>query len=256
MPEGKVPEFPDIDVEKARSFLDAAVESKDEATWLMPESAMGLLQRYGITALATVVASSAQEAAETAKKLGFPVVMKLRSTTILHKTDIGGVRLGLSSTQEVVQAYEDMAKRLKELGRENEMAGVTLQPEVSGGQEVILGMSQDPVFGPLVMVGLGGVQVEMLKDVAFSLHPLTDLEPERMLGRLKSLPMLTGWRGSNPRDIDALKEVILRFSMLIEDFPEIDEMEINPLMVFDEGRGCMAIDARVLVRTSTYQSPK
>ena len=172
----------------------------------------------------------------------------MRSSTIVHKTDVGGIVLGLKSARAVEEAYNNIAARLKELGREEEMEGVILQPMVSGGQEVIVGMSQDPVFGPLVMVGLGGIQVEMIKDVAFSLHPLTDLDPEQMLRQLKSLPMLTGWRGSRPRDVNALKEVLLRFSTLIEDFPEIDQIEINPLMVFDERKGCVAVDARVLVK--------
>ncbi len=256
MPEGKVPEFPEIDREEARAFLYASVESRDKLTWLSPEIAVGLMQRYGVPVLTAVAARSAGDAAEVAKKLGFPVVMKLRSTTIVHKTEVGGVYLGLGSTQEVEQAYRDLTGRLKELDREGKMAGVILQSEISGGQEIILGMSQDPVFGPLVMVGLGGVQVELLKDVAFSFHPLTDLEPERMLRRLKSLPILTGWRGSQPRDTDTLKGILLRFSALIEDFPEIDQMEINPLMVFDEGGGCLAVDARVLVKMSAYQFSK
>ena len=248
MPEGKVPSFPDIDSEKASDFLHASVKVTEEGTWLPPEVAINLIQMYGIPVVPTVSAASATEAAKKAKELGFPVVMKLRSSTIIHKTDVGGVILGLKSAEKVRQAFNDITRRLKELGREDEMEGVMLQPMVSGGQEVIVGVSQDPVFGPLVMVGLGGVQVEMIKDVAFSLHPLIDLDPERMLRQLKSLPMLTGWRGSHPRDVNALKEVLLRFSALIEDFPEIDQMEINPLIVFDEGKGCAAVDARVLVR--------
>ena len=122
-----------------------------------------------------------------------------------------------------------------------------MQRMATPGQEVIVGMTLDPTFGPLVMAGLGGVQVEMLRDVAFSLHPLTDLDPDRMLEQLKTLPMLTGWRGSPPRDVAALKEVLLRFSTLVEDFPEIKEVEINPLVVLIEGDGCVALDARVRI---------
>jgi len=248
IPEGLVPKFPDIDSEKAKAFLHASVELKKEGVWLPPEVAITLLQMYGIPVATTLSATSAKGAAQTAKKLGFPVVMKVRSSTIIHKTDVGGIILGLSSLRKVERAFNSIVARLKEMGREKEMEGVVLQSMASGGQEVSLGMSQDPVFGPLVMVGLGGIQVEMIKDVAFFLHPLTDLEPDRMLRQLKSLPMLTGWRGSCPRDVDALKEVLLRFSALIEDFPEIDQIEINPLMVFDEGKGCTAVDARVLVK--------
>jgi len=249
MPEGRVPEFSDIDSEKARTFLHASVGLKKEGAWLSPEAAITLIQMYGIPVATTLSATSAKGAAKVAEKLGFPVVMKVRSSTIIHKTDVGGIILGLSSAREVEQAFDSIAARLKKLGREKEMEGVVLQPMLSGGQEVILGMSQDPVLGPLVMVGVGGIQVEMIKDVAFSLHPLTDLEPDRMLRQLKSLPMLTGWRGSRPRDVDALKEVLLRFSALIEDLPEIDQIEINPLVVFDEGKGCTAVDARVFFKT-------
>lgn len=125
------------------------------------------------------------------------------------------------------------------------MEGVVIQSMATPGQEVIVGMTLDPTFGPLVMAGLGGVQVEMLRDVAFSLHPLTNLDPGRMLKQLKTLPLLTGWRGSQPRDVAALEEALLRFSALIEDFPQIKEIEINPLVVLNEGDGCVALDARV-----------
>ncbi len=249
MEEGTVPQFPGIDKEKARAFLFTHVDVTDQPAWLYPEIAVSLLKLYGIPVAETVAAFSPKEAAEAAEKLGFPVVMKVRSATIVHKTDVGGIALGLRTREDVERAYEEMARRLRDLGRESEMQGVVLQPMAPGGQEVIVGMSQDRVFGPLVMVGLGGVQVEMIKDVSFALHPLTDLEPDRMLSRLKTLPMLTGWRGSRPRDVDTLKDVLLRFSALIEDFPEIDQMEINPLIVFDAGKGCAALDARVLVKT-------
>jgi acyl-CoA synthetase (NDP forming) len=172
--------------------------------------------------------------------------MKVNSPTVIHKTEVGGIALGLSSEEEVRRAFGEMAARVEASG--HVMKGVLLQPMLHGGQEVIVGMAQDPVFGPLVMVGLGGIHVELLKDISFSLHPLTDLDPERMLGRLKGLPLLEGWRGSPPRDIEALKEVLLRFSALIEDFPEIDQMEINPLFVFGRGRGCAAVDVRVLLK--------
>ncbi len=247
-PEGQIVRFPDIDRDAARAFLHSSVEVSERGNWLPLEVAMRLFQMYGIPVAQTVAAGSPEEAAQAAQGLGFPVAMKVRSTTIVHKTDVGGVALDLSSADQVRQAYRDMASRLEALGRSHEMQGVVLQPMVHGGQEVIVGMSQDPLFGPLVMVGLGGVQVELIKDVAFSLHPLTDLDPDRMLGQLKSLPLLTGWRGSPPRDVAALKEVLLRFSALIEDFPEISEMEVNPLLVFDRGRGCAALDARIMVK--------
>ncbi|MDO8282586.1 MAG: GNAT family N-acetyltransferase [Thermodesulfovibrionia bacterium] len=244
---GLVPVFPDADEEKARKYLEPSGVLKNGG-WLPPETALGLLKEYGIPAAETRTAFSAEEAAKAAREIGFPVVMKLRSTTITHKTDVHGVLLGLKSEDEVRQGYNEMKTRLETAGQGKEMEGVILQPMVNDGEEVILGMSFDPVFGPLVMVGLGGIQVELMKDVAFSIHPLTDIDPDYMFSQLKGLPLLKGWRGSTPRDIDALREVLLRFSALIEDIPEIASIEINPLMVFDQGRGTMAVDARILFR--------
>lgn len=216
--------------------------------WMMPEAALGLLKLYGINAADTVVAETPDEAAEMAEKIGFPVVMKVRSQRIVHKTDIGGIAVGLRDKEEVRRAFNDIKLRVETAGKLDEMQGVIIQPMIKGGQEMIVGMSLDPLFGPLVMTGLGGVEVELLKDVAFAINPLNDVEPERMLSQLKSFPLLKGYRGRPPGDIDALKETILRFSALIEDFPEIETIEINPLKVLEEGKGCVAVDARVYLR--------
>lgn len=246
--EGRVPVFADIDADRTRKAVLAAVSPAKEGTWLLPETAAALLREYGMPVVRTVSAASAEEAARRAEEIGFPVVMKVNSPTIVHKTDAGGIALGLRSEEEVRQAFSDMSVRLEALGLSSEMRGVVIQPMLRGAQEMIVGMSEDPVFGPLVMLGLGGIQVELTKDIAFSLHPLNDLDPERMLEELRSRPLLEGWRGNPPRDIEALKEVLLRFSALVEDFPEIEEMEINPLMVFPRGGGCAAVDARVLIK--------
>jgi len=245
---GTVPVFPDVDEEKTRKYLEPSAALKNGG-WLPPETALGLLKEYGIPAVETRTAFSTEEAAKAAGEIGFPVVMKLRSTTITHKTDVHGILLGLQSENEVIQGYKEIETRLEAAGLAERMEGVILQPVVKGGEEVILGMSFDPVFGPLVMVGLGGIQVELMKDVAFSLHPLTDIDPDYMFSQLKGLPLLKGWRGSPPRDLDALREVLLRFSALIEDLPEIAAVEINPLMVFDKGQGAMAVDARILFKS-------
>jgi acyl-CoA synthetase (NDP forming) len=251
--EGHVIAFPDIDEERARKLLKDEGILEAEDGWLPTDVAMKLVKEYGIPVVYTRAAFSAEEAASVARAAGFPVAMKLRSRTITHKTDVGGIFLGLQGEDEVKEAYHELRTRLMERGRDAEMEGVVVQPMMEGGQEVIIGMSHYPVFGPLVMVGLGGIHVELLKDVAFSLHPLTDKDPDYMFRQLKGLPLLEGWRGSAPRDTEALKEVLLRFSALIEDFPEIAEMEINPLIVFDRGNGCVAVDARILLRPSAVQ---
>lgn len=250
--EGRLPEFKEIDTDRARNSLAALDIDQELGTWVGPDIVMQLFKEYGIPMVETLIAGSAKEAAEYAAKLGFPVAMKMRSATITHKTDVDGIVLGLTSEAEVWYAYEKMMERFEASGIKDQIEGVIVQPMVQGAQEVIIGMSLDRVFGPLVMLGLGGTQVELLKDVSFSLHPLTDVEPDRMLNQLKGLPLLQGWRGAPLKDIDALKDVLLRFSALIEDFPEIEEMEINPLMVLDAGKGCVAVDARVLIRGSVY----
>jgi acetyl coenzyme A synthetase (ADP forming)-like protein len=249
MDEGRIPVFPDIQAERARKSLLAQVTVGGEGTWLLPEVTSELLKEYGISVIETRMANSAEEAARQASELGFPVAMKVRSSTIVHKTDVGGIALGLATADEVGRAFQEMTSRLAASGLGAEMQGVIIQPMVKGAQEMIVGVSQDPVFGPLIMIGLGGTQVELLKDVAFSLHPLTDADTQQMLGQLKGLPLLEGWRGSPLKDVDALKEVLLRFSAMVEDFPEIEEMEINPLMVFDRGQGCLAVDVRVFLRS-------
>ena len=218
--------------------------------WLMPEEAIGLLNEYGITVAETLVARSAEEAALAADKLGYPVVMKIRSSRIVHKTDVGGIAAGLKDAEDVKRAFSMMRLRVESAGFAGETDGVILQRMAKGGQEMIVGMSQDPLFGPLVMIGLGGVSVELLKDVAFSIHPLRDADTDRMLRELKSLPLLQGYRGRPLGDIMALKEALLRFSSLVEDFPEIDQIEINPLLVLEDGNGVIALDARV------YMNPR
>jgi acetyl coenzyme A synthetase (ADP forming)-like protein len=246
--EGRIPKFSDIDSDRARAGVFASQAPAEEGRWLMPEDSVKLLKAYGISASEVRTALTEDEAASAANELGFPLAMKLRSSAIVHKTDVGGIALGLKSADELRDAFNAMRRRMADRGMSEKMEGVYLQKMAGPGQEVIIGMSQDAVFGPLIMVGLGGIHVELIKDVAFSIHPLRDLDPERMLKQLKGLPILEGWRGSRPKDIASIKDVVLRFSALIEDFPEIEQMEINPLMVFDEGQGCLALDARIMIK--------
>ncbi len=247
--QGRVPKYPDIDADATRELVLDSTELTEEGTWLLPEVASKLLGAYGIPMVDTRVAATAEEAVDAMLDSDIPVAMKVRSSKVVHKTDVGAIKLGLMTENDVKHAFHDIMRSLKRAGLRDEVEGVVVQPMVQGAQEVIVGMSQDPMFGPLVMVGMGGTQVELLKDVAFSLHPLTDVDAERMLTQLKSFPVLDGYRNNPRRDIEALKDVILRFSAMIEDFPEIDQMEINPLMVFDRGKGVIAVDVRIFVRS-------
>ncbi len=248
--EGSVPEFPGIAKDLAREEALGGLTLSDKPVWLMPEAAMKLLGAYGISSPKVEAAQSADDAALAAGRIGYPVALKLRSATITHKTDVKGVALNLKDEAEVRAAYAAIEDALRQRGMIEGMQGVLVQRMLGGdgGTEIILGMAADPLFGPLVMLGLGGIHVELLKDVAFSIPPLRDLDPERMLKQLKTYPLLTGWRGRKPADVAALKDVLLRFSTLIEDLPEIDQIEINPLVVLDEGMGCSALDCRISVR--------
>ena len=247
MTEGEIPSFHDLDADGARELLRTGLPDPAAGGWLQPDAALRLLMLYGIPVTEAVPRGSGAEAAEAAAKLGFPVAMKANSQSIVHKTEVGGVALGLRSKAEVQAAFEQMKDRVETAAGAGALEGVIVQRMMSDGQELIAGMTLDPVFGPLIMLGLGGVEVEVVRDVAFAIHPLTDLDPGRMLDRLKGCRLLDAWRGRPARDKEALGDALLRFSALIEDFPEIQEIEINPMMVFEEGRGCAAVDARVRV---------
>ena len=248
-PAGHAPELAGLDRAAARRRLAAAREAAGPDGWLTPDEVLGLMADYGIAALPTAVVSSAEEAAAAAARLGLPAALKLRSRVLTHKTDVGGVRLRLGSAEEVATAYRDMAAQLAELGQGAAMDGALVQPMQSMDQsrELILGMSRDPQFGPVLMLGLGGVQVEILRDVAFALPPLLDTDPDLMLETLKGKAILAPWRGWPAADLPALRDAVLRFAALVEDLPELTEIEVNPLLVLPEGRGVMALDGRAKV---------
>jgi acetyltransferase len=246
-PAGAVPDF-EVDFETARAVVDSAVAAGEEAVWLRGEDCARLLACYGIRSAPLKFAASAEEAARAAAELGFPVAVKLASRTITHKTDVGGVRLGARSPEDVWTAFESIHAQLGELGRAKEMDGVQIQPMVESGVEAIVGVTQDGVFGPLIMFGLGGVFVELLKDVAFRIQPLTDIDAREMVRSIKGYPMLEGWRGGPAADVAALEELLLRVSALVEDVPEIREMDLNPVKALAPGEGCVVIDSRVLLR--------
>lgn len=209
--------------------------------------AWAVLEAYGFTIPKSRLAKTPDEAVEIAAEIGYPVVMKIASPDILHKTDVGGVRLNLRTPDEVRDAFDLIVYRAGRYVPGARIWGCQVQQMILGGREVLLGMSRDPQFGPLVAFGLGGIYVEALKDVAFRVAPFSREEAQEMIREIRSYPLLEGVRGEPPADHEALVEALLGVSRLVTDFPEIVELDINPLKVFEEGRGAVAIDMRLVL---------
>ena len=238
--------YKDIEEDNIKTLLKTkAEESKIK---LVDFESRELLDMCRIPTLPTVLTHTADEAVSVAEQMGFPVVMKVYSPEILHKTDVGGVRVGLRTSEEVARSFDAIMVSVRRFLPQVTILGITLQKMVEGGKEVIVGFSRDPQFGPLVMFGLGGVYVEVLKDVNFALTPLSIKEIRELVTGIKSFPLLSGVRGEKEKDLEALYEVIATVGTLGEKFQEIVEMEINPLMVMDKGKGVWAVDGRLILR--------
>jgi acetyl coenzyme A synthetase (ADP forming)-like protein len=206
-----------------------------------------IMQAYGIAIPRSQLAHDPDRAVAIAEEIGYPVVMKIASPDILHKTDIGGVKLNLMSAGDVRDAFDLLMYRANRYMPEAEVWGTLVQEMVPQGKEVLIGVNRDPQFGPLLVLGLGGIYVEVLKDVSFRIAPIARWEAEEMIGELRSAPLLRGQRGERPSDLAAIVECMLRVSQLAADFPEIVEFDINPLMVQEEGKGAVALDMRLVL---------
>jgi acetyltransferase len=240
--EGVVRTFP-VDRVAAEAILSRA---RDEGRILLgPEEAGALLEAYGIQTAKARVVRRIEDVRTAAAQIGYPVVLKAVGPELVHKTELQAVRVDLRSERELTEGASQMERHLRErrIGSE----GFVLQEFVQGGLEVVLGMSRDKVYGPFLVFGLGGVYVEYLKDVAFGLPPLTDRDAMRMIESIRTYPMLRGVRGQPPRDVAALQDAILRLAALVADFDVIQEMDLNPVLALEEGRGYRAVDARILL---------
>jgi acyl-CoA synthetase (NDP forming) len=212
------------------------------------EESRGILEAYGFTFPRHAIAGTSAAAVAAYREMGCaPVAMKIVSPQILHKTDVGGVRLGLRSEEEVTRAFMEITSSVRRLAPSAWIAGVSVQEMVTGGRELIVGMSRDPQFGPLLMFGLGGIYVEVLKDVSFRVAPVSRRDAGEMVREIRSWPLLAAYRGSEPADEEAIVEALIRVSRLSCDFPEIQELDINPLLVLAKGKGIRAIDCRMTV---------
>ena len=234
------------DKEQVRIIFDK-VKSEGRKNLLGTE-AINVAKAYGIYVPNTKLARSKDEAASLAEEIGFPVVMKITSPDIIHKTDIGGVRLNIKSKDEAAKVYVDIIAKAKEHYPETKLLAVDVQKMEKVGRELIVGSMKDPQFGSLVMVGLGGVYTNFFKDVAFGLAPLTKIESEKLLQRTKIYTLLKGVRGEPPSDIAAVNDTLLRISLLVNDFPEIEELDVNPFFVYEEGEGVSALDVKIKLK--------
>jgi acetyltransferase len=206
-----------------------------------------ILEAYGFVTPRGSVAATAEQAVNIARQFGYPVVLKIWSPDILHKSDVGGVGLNLNGDSEVRDAFDLMIYRIPKKLPNAHILGVLVQEMCGKGREVILGMHRDPHFGPLMMFGMGGTMVEVLKDVSFYLAPLTAEEAKQMLVNTRTYKMLQGVRGEESVDISAVAEGLQRLSQLVTEFPQIREMDINPYVVGPQGTTPVAVDARITV---------
>ncbi len=242
-PDGEIVKFPDLRPEEAQQAVTAALESLGEpGGWLEPPATEAVLRAFGLPPAASGVADSEDEAVEIAERVGGSVVLKVIAPSALHKTDVGGVVLDVSGAEAVRAAYR------KVMSAVGDAEGVLVQEFVPGGHEVIIGMTEDPNFGPLLVFGLGGVFVELIGDVAFRIHPITDRDAAEMVSEVKSARLLEGYRGGPAGDVAAVEETLLRLSALIDAVPEIAEIDLNPVMVLPPGNGVRIVDARIRVR--------
>ena len=244
-PPGEYESF-EVDHERVRrTFAEVRAQGRLELGEL---EAREVMAAYGMRLPESQLARSPEEAVEIANRLGYPVVMKISSPDILHKSDIGGVRVGISSASEARDAYELIEYRARRYQPNADIRGILVQQQAPRGRECLVGVSRDPQLGPLIGFGMGGIYVEVLKDVVFRLAPLSKQEAREQIESIRSFPILRGVRGQAPADLDSVLDTLLRVSQLVIDYPEIVEMDINPLMVYDKGQGALVLDARIILQ--------
>jgi acyl-CoA synthetase (NDP forming) len=206
-----------------------------------------ILRKAGIPVIETKMATTRKEAVNLSKKIGFPVVLKIVSPDIVHKSDFGGVKLGLKNCTQVSSAYGEIISSVRQKMPQARVRGVAVQKMAKPGVEIIIGMSKDAQFGPMLMFGLGGFLVEVLKDVSFRLVPVTSKDAKEMIEEIKAYPILHGYRG-DPVDVRCLQQLLLKTSKLVERCTEIEELDINPIFAYK--KGAVAVDARVILKAA------
>jgi len=245
-PEPEIPVVRGVDDEAVRKVIAGALA--DGRVNLDIEECIAVAKAYGIPVPVARIAKNAEEAISIADEIGYPVVLKVVSPEVIHKTDVGGIALDIRTPEEVRRSYELILRRVRLAVPGVKISGVLVSQMAPPGKEVIVGSVRDVQFGPVMMFGLGGVYINFLKDVSYRLCPLTSREVEEMIDETKAGTLLKGVRGESPSDIKSVVDVILRISQLMRRFSEIVEMEINPLFVYEEGKGCLAVDIRIICK--------
>jgi acyl-CoA synthetase (NDP forming)/GNAT superfamily N-acetyltransferase len=246
-PPGRIPELGDVREDDARGLVRSFLHGSPEGGWLPPDRAAELLGCYGIALASLTPVTSADDAVRAAAGLGGPVVLKADVPGLVHKTDAGAVQLDLRTEADIRHAYGQLT------GKFGPHARVLIQPMITGGTEVIIGVAQEPIFGPLVVFGLGGVATDVLADRAARLAPLTDTDADELIRSIRSAPLLLGYRGAHPADLAALRQTLLRVSRLADDIPEIAELDLNPVIARPDG--VAAVDVRIRLKPAQPQDP-
>ncbi len=242
----EIKKYEDVDKEKTREIITKA---KSEKRSFLPEpESYEILRAYGFPLPPSFFAKSLEECIDVAKKIGFPLVLKIVSPDIIHKVDVEGVKLNIEDEKHLTRAYNEIMDRVKVNRPDANIWGVLVQKMIKGGKETIIGMKRDQLFGPVIMFGIGGVYVEAMKDVSFRIAPLRELAAKKMIREIKGFKIIEGYRGEPPSDIEAVEECLMRLSQLVLDFPEIEELDINPLIVLKKGEGSLVVDARIILR--------
>jgi len=241
-PDGNITKF-EVDKDKAKSIFDKV--KAEGRTNLLEDEGREILDAYGFPLPQSIVATTEDEAVDAANKIGYPIVMKISSPQIVHKSDAGGVKVNLTNDDETRDGFRTIMENAKKYDSNAEIKGVLIVEMVKGGKEMIIGSKLEPGMGPVVMLGMGGIYVEILKDVTFRLAPLTDQEANDMISSIKTKKLLDGVRGEEPSDINKLSECIQRLSQLVSDFKEIKELDMNPVLVMEKGQGCKILDVRI-----------
>ena len=241
-PRTRVKRF-DVDLKLAKQIIARAKQAGE--TNLSQHDAMKVLEAYGLPIAKTEFAKTREEAVKSAKRIGFPVAMKIVSPEVVHKFDVGGVKLDLTSERDVLESFNEIMRNVKSQLPKAGLEGVVVQEHVRGGRETIVGMRRDPKFGPLLMFGLGGIYVEAYRDVSFRMAPVRELGAYNMISQIRGSKILEGFRGQPPSDIKALAECIERTSQLALELEDVQELDVNPLVAFE--KGCRAVDARIII---------